>query len=401
MVETRARLAERAGRALAEFFRLEAASGLVLVLAGAVGMVLANSPWSDAYEAMRVARGGPALGPLDLNKPFVWWINDALMAVFFLLVALELKREFVDGQFSDRRQLLLPLVCALGGMLAPMAIFVLANRGDAQALRGFAIPSATDIAFALGVLTLLGSRVPFALKLLLTAIAVLDDLGAIVIIAVFYSDSISLGALLAAATMFGGLLELNRRGVESVWPYLAVGLVFWLAVYLSGVHPTLAGVALGFAIPARARGGGESLLARLERGLHRWVAFVILPLFAFANAGVPLAGLTPRDLLAPVPLGIAAGLFVGKQLGVFLAGWAWIRLGRARLPEGVGWGALYGMAVLCGIGFTMSLFLDTLSFAGADPALERASRLGILSGSLLSALAGLVWLRLVLPAPRR
>jgi Na+:H+ antiporter, NhaA family len=404
------RIADRTLRFIAEFLRIEAASGVLLILAASAGMVCANSDLASEYFALLAAPIGFVVPGLEFSRPVLWWINDGLMALFFLQVGLELKREFVEGQFADRRQIALPLVCALGGMLVPMAIFAALNSADRVALRGFAIPAATDIAFALGVLAVLGRRVPLALKLMLTAIAVFDDIGAIVIIAVFFSGGLTaLPAVVALAALLA-LWLLNRASVANAAPYLAVGLVLWAATYLAGVHPTLAGVALGCAIPSvvpRCKtpeqaqaleylGLDAPLLRRLEHALHPWVAFGILPLFAFANAGVPLAGMAPADLLAPVPLGIVAGLVVGKQLGIFAAGWGWVRLGLARRPEAVSWAAFYGMAVLCGIGFTMSLFLAALSYGDHGEALMRASRLGVLSGSVVSALLGLAVLAFVL-----
>jgi NhaA family Na+:H+ antiporter len=345
------------------------------------------------------------LGGLGVDKPLLLWINDGLMAVFFLLVALELKREVLEGQFSDRRQIALPAACAAGGMAVPMAVYALVNAGDATALAGVAVPAATDIAFALGVLGLLGARVPLGLKLLLTAIAVLDDLGAIVLIAIFYSDGLAADALLVAAVGVAGLVVLNRAGVVSAIPYALVGSVVWVAVLKSGVHATLAGVVVGLTIPMRdPRDPERSPVERLGHDLHPTVAFAILPLFAFANAGVPLAGLGIGALVAPVPLGIALGLLVGKPVGVLLGALLATRGRAERLPEGVGWPTLAGMAMLCGIGFTMSLFLGSLAFeegGAGGPEFLIASRLGVLAGSLLAALAGAAALAAWLPPAGR
>jgi NhaA family Na+:H+ antiporter len=320
------------------------------------------------------------------------------MAVFFLLVALELKREMLEGQFSDRSQVVLPAACAVGGMAVPMAIYALVNAGDPAALHGVAIPAATDIAFALGILSLFGGRVPLGLKLLLTAIAVLDDLGAIVLIAFFYTDGLSWSALVVAAIALAGLVVLNLRGIVSMVPFALLGAVMWLAVLESGVHATLAGVALGLTIPLRDRRMPEhSPLERLEHDLHPTVAFAILPLFAFANAGVPLDGLTWSSLVAPVPSGIALGLLVGKPAGVLAAAALLAKLGWARLPDGVNWPEMTGMAALCGIGFTMSLFVGSLAFESSQVDFMIANRIGILTGSLASAALGSALLARFLP----
>jgi NhaA family Na+:H+ antiporter len=394
-------LPARAAAALQEFLRLEAAGGLVLLAAAALGLVCANSPLAAGYERVLATPLTVKLGELGVDKPLLHWINDGLMAVFFLLVGLELKREVLEGQFSDRTQILLPLLCAIGGMAVPMAIYAVFNHADPLALRGVAIPAATDIAFALGVLALLGSRVPLALKLLLTAIAVIDDLGAIVLIALFYTSSLSWLSLAIGAVALAGLVALNLAGVRRIAAYIVFGVILWLAVLKSGVHATLAGVALGMTIPLRTRGDADDRpLERLEHGLHPWVAFAILPIFAFANAGVPLAGVSFAALAAPVPAGIALGLVVGKTLGVFGIGALGTLLRVARLPEGIDWRAFLGMAMLCGIGFTMSLFIGSLAFETAGHALMVANRIGILMGSLVAALAGYALLRAVLPAPR-
>jgi NhaA family Na+:H+ antiporter len=388
----------RAAAALREFLSLESAGGQLLIGAAVAGLVSANSPLSGLYGQLLALPLTVKLGAVGVDKPLLLWINDGLMAVFFLLVALELKREMLAGQFSDRRQIALPAACAAGGMLVPMAIYAALNRGDAHALPGFAIPAATDIAFALGVLGLLGSRVPVALKLLLTAIAVLDDLGAIVVIALFYTSELSWTSLVIALTAFAGLVALNRRGVTRIAPYVALGVVMWLAVLKSGVHATLAGVALGMTIPMRDPDDAEgSPLERLEHDLHPTVAWAILPLFAFANAGIALSGLSLAALLEPVPLGIALGLFAGKPLGVLVFGALAVAFGLARLPDGITWPTLAGVAVLCGIGFTMSLFVSSLAFEASREDILLASRLGILAGTTAAAFSGWALLRAVLP----
>ena len=396
-MERLAAVRERAAQALAEFFKLESAGGLLLVAAAALGLVAANSPLAPGYEWLQKLPLTVKLGALGVDKPLLLWINDGLMAVFFLLVALELKREILHGQLSDRRQILLPAGCALGGMLVPMAIYAALNRDDPQAMMGVAIPAATDIAFALGILSLLGSRVPPALKLLLTAIAVLDDLGAIIIIALFYTDGLSALSLSVAGAALAGLVAINRAGVTRWSAYILLGLVMWIATLKSGVHATLAGVALGLTIPIRDRNAPErSPLGEMEHALHPWVAFAILPLFAFANAGVALGGASLATLVAPVPMGILLGLFVGKQLGVMGTAALLVGSGLARRPEGVGWGALWGMSMLCGIGFTMSLFIGSLAFGEDAYDYLLAKKVGIFAGSLLSAAAGFLLLRLVL-----
>ena len=389
---------QRARDALAEFFRLEAAGGILLVGAALLALLVANSPLSAAYQALLDVPVQVRVGPMDLHKPLLLWINDGLMALFFMLVGLELKREMFAGQFVDRRQVALPLLCAFGGMVVPMAIYAACNRGDAVALRGAAIPAATDIAFALGVLAMLGSRVPLGLKLLLTAIAVADDLGAIVLIALFYTSDLSLHALTLAAVAIAGLIALNVFKVGRLSAYAIVGLVLWIAVLKSGVHATLAGVVIGMSIPLSVDGDSEARpLEYLEHALHPWVAFAILPLFAFANAGVSLQGLSLASLFEPVPLGIALGLSLGKPLGILAAAALLIAPGWVKRPEGVDWSALAGVALLCGIGFTMSLFIGSLAFDASDAHLAVMNRLGILVGSGVSALLGFALLWKTLP----
>jgi NhaA family Na+:H+ antiporter len=382
-----------------EFLRLEAAGGLLLMGTTGLALLVANLPWAHYYTALFALPMEMRIGHLGIAKPLLLWIDDGLMAVFFLLVGLELKREVVEGHLSSLRRASLPAFAALGGMVAPAAIYVAFNHGDPTALHGWAIPAATDIAFALGVLALLGDRVPAGLKVFLLSVAIFDDLGAIVVIALFYSAELSLVALLVAAALVAGLAALNRSGVTRPAAYILLGIPLWIAVLKSGVHATLAGVVLAMFIPLRGPRGGTAApespapLHRLEQALHPWVAFGVLPIFAFANAGVSLHGVSGADLLQPVPLGIMAGLFFGKQLGIMAVSGAAVRLGLASLPDNVRWSQLYGTAVLCGIGFTMSLFIASLAFEQGTTASGGLERLGILGGSLLSGLVGAAALR--------
>ena len=371
------------------FIELESAGGIVLACAALAALVMANSPIGEAYGRLIAMQGEVRIADpwLVLAKPLVVWVNDLWMAVFFFLVGLEIKREVMAGALASVRQAALPIAAALGGMIVPAAIYAGINHGDAMALRGWAIPMATDIAFALGVVVLLGSRVPASLKVFLTAVAIIDDLGAIVVIALFYTDDLSLPMLLAAAAGIAVLFVLNRARVASIGPYAIVGLVVWVCVLKSGVHATLAGVATALAVPLRSPDGG-SPLERAEHALHPWVAFLVLPAFAFVNAGVVLAGVSPAALLQGVPLGIAAGLVLGKSAGVFGASWLLLRATRGRLPEGASWRQFLAVAMLCGIGFTMSLFIGGLAFEGAGAAFETQVKLGVIGGSLISAVAG-------------
>ena len=334
------------------------------------------------------------IGALKIAKPLLLWINDGLMAIFFLLVGLELKREVVYGQLATPSQIILPGAAAIGGMLVPALVYVWFNHGDSEAMRGWAIPMATDIAFALGVLALLGSRVPTSLKLFLMTLAIIDDLGAIIVIALFYSSELSSLSLMLAGAALIGLLALNRMGVRQLGPYLLLGLFLWVCVLKSGVHATLAGVALAFFIPVKGDNPEHSPLATLEHALHGWVAFGILPLFAFANAGVSLEGMNLQSFLQPVPLGIAAGLLLGKTVGVLGLTAIAVFTRMARLPEGANWGQLLGVAVLCGIGFTMSLFVGSLAFTPDVSPYAGQDRMGILTGSLLAAVLGYLICRL-------
>ncbi|MFE0016500.1 Na+/H+ antiporter NhaA [Mesorhizobium sp. NPDC059054] len=375
-----------------EFLDGEAAGGIILIAAAALALIVANSPLAETYFAALHAY----LGPLSV----LHWVNDALMAVFFLLVGLEIKREMLDGQLSTWPRRMLPGIAAAGGMVVPALVYIAINRDNAEALPGWAIPTATDIAFALGVLSLLGNRVPASLKVFLTALAIIDDLGAVIIIALFYTSGLSFAYLVAALAVIVVLIVLNRMGVLSLAPYLVLGAVLWVLVLKSGVHATLAGVALALTIPLRVTPGiahdlEHSPLHRLEHALHRFVPLIIIPIFGFANAGVSLAGFTPATLVEPLTLGVAAGLVIGKLVGVLGASALAIKLGLADLPVRAGWMQMTGIALLCGIGFTMSLFIGLLAFAD-NPALQDAVKVGILAGSLVAALAGAA---LLLAAP--
>lgn len=360
------------------------------MLAALLALGVANSAWAGSYFSWLSTKLGVHVGPVMLRETVQHWINDGLMAVFFLLVGLEIKREVLDGQLRGAARIVLPGVAAAGGMLVPALIYLAVNAANPQGLRGWAIPAATDIAFALGILALLGSRVPTSLKVFLTALAILDDLGAILIIAFFYTAQLNAFALAMAGSLVLCLIILNRLGVLALVPYLALGVLLWFFVLKSGVHATLAGVALALTIPLR-RHGAPSPLHKLEHRLHHPVALLIVPIFGFANAGVSFQGLGLDALTAPVPLGIAAGLFLGKQLGVFGFSWLAIRLGIASLPRQANYRQLYGVALLCGIGFTMSLFIGALAF-DSQVTID-ATKLGVLTGTLCSAIAGYLLLR--------
>lgn len=380
-------------RALKRFIDHEASGGIILIAAAILALIMDNSALAGLYDRLLSTPMVVEIGALSLDKPLLLWINDGLMAVFFLLVGLEIKREFLEGQLASTDQIVLPGLAAIGGMAMPALVYVWLNWGDASALGGWAIPAATDIAFALGILALLGPRVPLALKVFLLTVAILDDLGAIIIIALFYTANLSLASLAIAAFFAVVLFIMNRAGVTRISPYILVGVALWVCVLKSGVHATLAGVVIALSIPMR-DGNGHSPLKAMEHGLHPYITFFIMPVFAFANAGVSLAGMSFASLMEPLPLGIAMGLLLGKQVGVFGACFLAVKTGIARLPEGVGWLKIYGVACLCGIGFTMSLFIGTLSFA--DPEQAAAVRLGVLSGSICSALIGYVVLRIAL-----
>lgn len=383
---------------LKDFIKLESASGIMLIAAAVVAMILANSPLSAHYGLLIEMPVEIRVGPLQIAKPLLLWVNDGLMAVFFFMVGLELKKEFLEGEFSDRQNVVFPAIGAVGGMVVPACIYIFLNRNNPVAIQGWAIPAATDIAFALGVLSLLGNRVPPALKVFLISLAIFDDVGAIIIIAVFYSDSLSLNALLVAAGCLAVLLALSRSRIVETAPYILVGVIMWVAVLKSGVHATLAGVLLALFIPMRdVRAPDRSPLIELEHNLHTAVAFGILPLFAFVNSGISLLDVGMDYLMHPVPLGIAAGLFFGKQAGVFVFCWLAVQLGVAKLPQGVNWVNLYGVSLLCGVGFTMSLFIGSLAFETTGQNLLFDERLGIIIGSVLSACAGLAILHRFLP----
>ena len=384
-----------------QFFRLEAAGGILLVAAAAVALLISNSPLAWLYKAFLDVPMVVQVGALEIAKPLVLWINDGLMAVFFFLVGMEIKREVLEGELATPQQVLLPAAAALGGFVVPALIYWAFNYADPVGDDGWAIPAATDIAFALGVLVLLGNRVPVALKVFLVSLAIFDDLAAIIVIALFYTSELSLLSLSLAAVGIAVLGVLKWRRVLRVGPYLLTGLFIWVCVLKSGVHATLAGVITALFIPMRddSEAYQGSPLKHLEELLHPWVAFMILPLFAFVNAGVSFAGMTVETLTGGVPMGVAAGLFLGKQVGVFLTCALLVGLGIARLPAGVSWAALYGVSVLTGIGFTMSLFIGSLAFESAGYGYNSGVRAGVLIGSVLSAVVGYLVLHLALRGP--
>jgi NhaA family Na+:H+ antiporter len=380
-----------------KFFKLEAAGGIVLLIAAAFAMLLKNSPYGYVYEAFLDTPGVIQVGALEIAKPLFLWVNDGLMAIFFFMIGMEVKREVMIGELSELSQIALPAIAGVGGILIPAGLYYLITMDDPVAIQGWAIPTATDIAFALGILALVGPRVPVALKLFLMTLAIIDDLGAIVIIAIFYTSELSTTSLTIAGLAIAWLCLLKWRGVQTAAPYLMVGIILWVAVLKSGVHATLAGVILGLFIPLKAvdpDGEESSPLEQLIHELHPIVAFGILPLFAFVNAGVKLAGMTLASLLTGIPLAIAAGLFIGKPVGVFGFTWLSIKLGLARKPDGVNWGQLFGVSVLCGVGFTMSLFIGSLAFEESGLGYSRPDRLGIIVGSLASGLLGFIVLKL-------
>lgn len=370
------------------FLKKESASGIVLMFAAVFAMILANSPWASWYNLLLDVPVVVAVGELEIAKPLLLWINDGLMALFFFLVGLELKREFLEGDLSEPGQVTLPAIGALGGMLIPALIYAAFNYDNTSALNGWAIPTATDIAFALGILAIIGSKVPLQLKVFLTSLAIFDDLGAIIIIALFYTDQLSTLALIVSACMLTILFILNKKNVTSTSPYIFVGVVLWIAVLKSGVHATLAGVILAFFIPMKGQEGELSPLKELEHNLHSTVAFIVLPIFAFANAGINFTGVGLDQVMSPVPIGIILGLLVGKQLGVFGFCFIAIKLGFAKLPSNVNWTLLYGVALLCGVGFTMSLFIGSLAFEQSTGSPLYQDRLGIVIGSLISGILG-------------
>ncbi|MBU3825336.1 MAG: Na+/H+ antiporter NhaA [Candidatus Oceanisphaera merdipullorum] len=382
---------------LKRFLAMESSGGILLIIAAIIAMLMANTGLSDIYQNILNTPIQLRISSLDLDKTLAHWVNDGLMAIFFLVIGLEVKRELVSGALSSREKAMFPALAAVGGMLFPALWFLLFNFGEGASQSGWAIPTATDIAFALGVIALLGKRVPLSLKVFLLALAIIDDLGAIIIIGLFYNHGLSIPALSVAVLGIGGLYWLNRAQVKNLVPYLILGWVVWVAVLLSGVHATIAGVILGFLIPLH--GIKFSPSQELERFLHPWCAFFILPLFAFVNAGVSLKGLSFTDLSAPLPLGIMAGLLLGKPMGIFLTAWLAVRLGWAQLPVGVCMRQIFAVSVLCGIGFTMSIFIASLAFA-QTPELANLSRLGILLGSTLAASLGYTLLYVILPQPQ-
>lgn len=374
---------------LANFFRLETAGGLLLMVSAVIALICANTSLATYYELLLSTPVEVKVGSLEIAKPLLLWINDGLMAVFFFLVGLELKRELIEGELADRRNIILPGVGAVGGMLVPALIYMYFNHHDPIAMQGWAIPAATDIAFALGALALLGTRVPISIKIFLTSLAIFDDVGAILIIAFFYTAKISLTAVIVVALCIPVLAILNHRNVESRSVYILIGIIMWVATLKSGVHATLAGVVLAMFIPMRSKSAlGISPLKSMEHDLHSVVAFFILPVFAFANAGISFEGVGVEQLMHGVPLGIALGLFFGKQIGIFGLCALAIKLGFVSLPKGMSWLSLYGTAALCGIGFTMSLFIGGLAFEETGVNLLFDERLGIIVGSLLSGLVG-------------
>jgi len=392
---------KHAVRSLQEFLKLEAAGGILLVGATVIALLAANIPIAqETYEWFLALQLTVTLGGQGIDKPLLLWINDALMVLFFMLVGLELKREVVEGQLSRLDQVLLPALAALGGLVVPAAIFWWINQDFVSEKNGWAIPTATDIAFALAVLGLMGSRVPVALKIFLTTIAIIDDIAAIVIIAIFYTSDLGVLSLVLAGLGVIGLAMLNRMKVMALAPYMLIGLFIWFCVLKSGVHATLAGVVVAAFIPLKAD-DDNSPARRLEHTLHPWVAFAVLPIFAFANAGVPFLGVTKEQISGGVPVGIILGLFAGKQLGVFGMVVLARLFGLAKLPTGTTWGQVYGVAVLCGIGFTMSLFIGTLAFEHGNFDLLGGVKIGVLLGSLLSAAWGLLVLHLVLPKRKK
>jgi NhaA family Na+:H+ antiporter len=378
------------GSALSRLIHHEAFAGVLMIAAAALALVFANSGLSGAYYGFLDTKISLLVNDVGLAKPLLLWINDGLMAIFFFLIGLELKREMVEGRLKNPRDVMLPGIAAVGGMLAPMAVFLFLTSGNPELAHGWAIPAATDIAFAVGVLALLGKRIPSALKIFLLTLAILDDMGAILIIALFYGSGIDTTHLSMALVPLAGLIVLNLRGTHRIAPFVLLGAVMWFLVLKSGIHPTVAGVITAFTIPLKDR-FGKSPLHSLEHNLHPYVIYFIAPVFALANAGIDLSGITLSDLWSPLPLGIAAGLFIGKQIGVFGATWLVVKTGLGKLPHGVTWMMVWGLSMLAGIGFTMSLFIGSLSYEG--DAMMNMVRLGVMSGSALSAVLGYLVLR--------
>jgi NhaA family Na+:H+ antiporter len=390
----------RFGDNIRRFIKLESSAGLILMAATILAMIVKNSPLATVYQSLLLLDGEVRVGSLAVQKPLLLWVNDFWMAIFFFLVGMEIKREWIEGYLSDRSQIVLPAIAALGGIVVPATIYAVFNWGDPVTMRGWAVPTATDIAFALGVLALLGSRVPVGLKVFLMTLAVLDDLAAIILIAIFYTTQLSMGSLLLASVAIAILIILNRAGVTRIAAFVLVGVALWVFVLKSGVHATLAGVVLAMAIPAKGKEPGDTPpLRHLIHALHPWVAFAILPAFAFCNAGIDFGELRWDRLLEGVPIGIACGLFFGKQLGVFTFSWLTIKLGFAKLPAGSTWVQLYGISALCGIGFTMSLFIGSLAFAEGGSGYARADRFAIVAASLLAGVVGYLILRFCRTGP--
>ena len=384
--------------AITRFLKLESAGGILLMCTAVLAIIIANTPLVVWYNLLLDTPVEIRIGGLQIAKPLLLWINDGLMALFFFLVGLELKRELIEGELSDKRNLILPGVGAIGGMLIPAAVYLYFNINDPVAVQGWAIPAATDIAFALGVLSLLGSRVPTSLKIFLTSLAIFDDIGAIIIIALFYTSKVSFTALMVALASIPILYIMNRRGVESRSPYLLIGIIVWIGLLKSGVHATLAGVLLAMFIPLRSKSNsGISPLKSLEHDLHSIVAFFVLPVFAFANAGISFTNMSLDVALHDVTLGVSLGLIVGKQIGIFTLCGLVILMGIVKMPNNMTWGSLYGTSALCGIGFTMSLFIGSLAFEETGVNLLFDERLGIIIGSLVSGIIGYLVLVRVLP----
>ena len=379
---------------ITRFLKLESSGGILLMIAAVIAMILANTPLVFYYDLLINTPVEIRVGALEIAKPLLLWINDGLMAIFFFLVGLELKRELIEGELSNKRNIILPGAGAIGGMLIPALIYTFFNAGDAIAMKGWAIPAATDIAFALGILSLLGSKVPISIKVFLTSLAIFDDIGAIIIIALFYTAKISVAALAVVAGCVLVLILINKRIIESKSVYISVGVIMWIAMLKSGVHATLAGVILAMFIPMKSKTNADySPLKSMEHDLHSAVAYVILPIFAFANAGINIVGLGAEELFHRVPLGIALGLFFGKQIGIFSLCWFAIKVKATSLPDGMSWGSLYGASALCGVGFTMSLFIGSLAFEETGVNLLFDERLGIILGSVISGIVGYLVLR--------
>ena len=382
---------------ISSFLKRESASGIILMFATILALICANTSLQVYYALLLDTPVEVRIGALEIAKPLLLWVNDGLMAIFFFLVGLELKRELIEGELADKRNIILPGVGAIGGMAVPALIYIYFNYGDADSMSGWAIPAATDIAFALGVLSLLGSRVPASIKIFLTSLAIFDDIGAIIIIAIFYTANISLAAFVVVVCCVLILAALNKYGSESKSLYILIGVVMWVAMLKSGVHATLAGIALALFIPIKSKiTPNYSPLKSLEYDLHGAVAFYVLPVFAFVNAGISFSGVGVEQMLHSIPLGIALGLFLGKQVGIFGICWVAIKLNLTKLPYGMSWGSLYGTAALCGIGFTMSLFIGSLAFEESGANLLFDERLGIIIGSLASGVLGYLILRVSL-----